>query len=139
MMPPISPWARKYVGTRFVRKGRSFEGVDCYGLHWLIELTEAGVELPLLDFDFNPRRCDEIAGLFGRGKPMWRQIDAQQDRCVVLLLTGGVPAHIGVVCGPDVMIHADDEHGQVVVERLRTPIWPESRIEGFYVFDGGAQ
>jgi cell wall-associated NlpC family hydrolase len=138
MIVGISAWARKYVGIRFAKRGRGFDGVDCYGLHWLVEKTEAGRDLPLLDYAFEPRDVRGISQLFNGEMPLWRRLDAPQDRCVVMLLTGGVASHVGVVCGDGLIIHADSDAGMVVCERLSAPSWPESRIEGFYAYGGGA-
>ncbi len=137
MITGISPWARKYIGIPFVKRGRGFDGVDCYGLHWLIEKTEAGNELPILDYAFEPRDVRGISRLFAGEMPLWHKLDAPKDRCVVMLLTGGVPSHVAVVCGDGLIIHADDEAGGVICERLAAPAWPQSRIEGFYAFGGG--
>ena len=36
----------KYINLPYKNLGRSFDGVDCYGLIWLIYKGELGIELP---------------------------------------------------------------------------------------------
>lgn len=133
----ISPWAIKYEGIPVVKKGRSFDAVDCYGLHWLIELTEAGIEMPRFDdFRYSAQNTKGISRhIVARMQP-WQRIETPRDRCAVLLFEGKEqsPSHIGVICGPGIMLHADDERGVVAFERLVPPVWHPSKIEGYYVY-----
>ena len=39
-------WANKYVGLPWAWKGRTSEGVDCYGLLRLVYRDERGIALP---------------------------------------------------------------------------------------------
>ena len=132
----IEPWARKYIGTPFQVMGRSFSNVDCYGLHWLIEKTEAGIEMPTFDFKFDCRKKEQINTLLMPRKSLWRRIEKPQSRCVVLINIMGVSAHMGVMAGVGVMIHADDDHGKVLAEPIPSPVYPPSVIEGYYVYVG---
>lgn len=123
----------RYVGLPWVDKGRSFAGVDCWGLRYLIFRDELGVELPSLTDRYataSDRRA--IAALVEGRDADHDQVPAGAERAFdgVLMLDGAAPTHIGTVIAPGLLLHVV-RGGNSVVERYRSPLFSHP-IEGFY-------
>lgn len=123
----------RYVGIPFLDRGRTFAGVDCWGLVRLVYRGELGVELPAYESLY--RTVDERTGvelleLVERKRGAWQQVEAPETFDLVLLRIAGVPCHVGVALPGGRMIHcargADSR-----IESYRGPKWAP-RVEGFY-------
>ncbi len=126
-------WAARYIGIPFLRLGRSVAGVDCYGLHWLIEWEQNGRELPRWDgSDFDPKNPAMIARLFDLGRSDYTQVERANPMDVVLLNIHGLPAHMGVMVDRRTMIHACDGHGAVRSAEIGGHEWPAHKVAGIY-------
>jgi cell wall-associated NlpC family hydrolase len=111
--------ARRYLGVRFVHRGRLLHKLDCVGLVWRSYL-DCGVELE--DFrlygrepDINRWQAAMVANLGPAVRPPLQPGD------VVALRTLRNPHHLAIVCDhPEGLglIHASGEHGRVVEHRL---------------------
>lgn len=128
----LPAWAAEYVGLPFLDHGRSREGLDCWGLARLVLMEHYGIRLP--DFgDLYGSSVDRaIAGAFeaSTAEHDWVRHDAAREGDVVLLTTGGVPMHCGLVIAPPYMLHARPKVGSCV-ESYERAYWSR-RIGGFY-------
>lgn len=111
--------ARACLGTPFRHQGRApGVGLDCAGLA-VVALQSAGVEVRdyrgygRIPNDGRLRRAiDEQPGL--ESVP----VDKAEPGDVLLLRFAGVPAHIGILTAPGIMIHAYEQIGRVVEHRI---------------------
>lgn len=125
----------KYIGIPFKDKGRDFDGVDCWGIPWLIYKHELNIELPLYTESYaTAYDKDFIHSLMGDElkSGMWRSIEEDFERVgdVVLMRVLGSLCHVGVVVRPEFMIHAWINVNSCV-ERYTASIW-RMRVRGFY-------
>ena len=96
--------AGRLLGIPYLWGGRTPQGIDCSGLVQLV-LEMAGIDCP--------RDSDQQREAFG--KPLarhWRDTSWQRGDLVFF------KGHVGIMTGPDHMIHASGHHMQVVVEPL---------------------
>lgn len=113
--------ARRYVGVRFVHRGRRADKLDCAGLV-LRAYADCGVELPAPPENYGREPqlgafMDAIVAALGpavSGPP--------QVGDVVTLRTAQHPHHVAIVGdypgGLLSLVHASGEHGRVVEHRL---------------------
>jgi cell wall-associated NlpC family hydrolase len=112
--------ARRYLGVRFVHRGRLPHKLDCVGLIW-IAYRDCGVALD--DFRLYGREPDitrwQAAMVANLGAPIRPPLQAGD---VVALRTLRHPHHVAIVGdypgGLLSLIHASGEHGRVVEHRL---------------------
>ena len=120
-MTPVVLSARRYLGTPFVHRGRSFRKLDCVGLVWRAFL-DSGVQLPCpIDYGREPDLPRFMGTIVeGRGADIGKANLQPGD--VVTLRTKNHPHHLAIVGdypgGLLSLIHASGEHGRVVEHRL---------------------
>lgn len=117
-MTPLVLAARRYLGVRFVHRGRRPDKLDCVGLVWLA-YRDCGVELPCpADYGREPQADRFRAAISAAlGDP----VSGLAVGDVVTLRTRLHPHHVAIVGDhPDglSLIHASGEHGRVVEHRL---------------------
>lgn len=117
-MTPIVMAARKYLGVRFVHRGRRPDKLDCVGLVWMA-YRDCGIILPCpLDYGREPqadRFRSAIVAALGEA------VTGLEVGDVVTLKTLKHPHHVAIVGDhPNglSLIHASGEHGRVVEHRL---------------------
>lgn len=126
-------WAANFSEIPFREKGRTREGVDCWGLVRLVLDEHFG-------YDDLPDYCDAYSskedkegisnavrvGLL-RG---WEKVETPAEGTLVILRLVGRPWHCALMLDSLHMIHALEGVG-TVVERIDTMLW-RNRIEGMY-------
>lgn len=137
VVDPTKPaWVRDWVGLPFAPRGRTADGVDCWGLVRLIYARSFGIALPAYDEEYSAPSCVmEVAALVAGVRRGWREILAGQERDgdVVLMRVRGLPCHVGVVAGGGWMVHAEEGIGSVL-EAYGGPRWGR-RVLGFFRHD----
>lgn len=128
---------KRYIGIPFLDRGRSFEGLDCWGLVRLFYLEELGIELPSYADEYQgTTEYAKLSELVHRGKNdgNWNAVSTgdEQPGDVILLRVAGSETHIGVVLGNGMMLHAERKTG-VIAETYRGLLW-RSRVSGFTRF-----
>lgn len=129
----MAHWTNKYVGLQFVRDGRDFDGVDCYGLICLIYEYELGILLnPFSGIYTNdlPKTMVEIAKTMNQDRDNWDSPSEIKEYDMIQLRTGRHAFHVGIALGNNKMLHVE-EGCDAVIERLNSPLW-KNRIEWIY-------
>lgn len=131
-------WAREYIGIPFSARGRSKDGVDCWGLCRMIWEERFNLDVPSYSEHYDDtgpreaRRIAEAISLHGTGADAWMPIVAGGERLgdAILLRLMGRPVHVGLVLGDKTMIHCEVGHN-TVLERYDRSKW-NKRILGFW-------
>jgi cell wall-associated NlpC family hydrolase len=103
---------RRYIGIPYKYKGRDFDGVDCYGLLFLIYKEELGIILPdfIYDVDWYKKNENHILNNIGTvDGTFWKKIDPPYkifDAIIVFLASRKIANHIALYIGNNKMIHS---------------------------------
>lgn len=119
-------------------QGRDFDGVDCWGLVYLIYKNEFNILLPTY-VDPSMDDCIQNSAYLIKGAlptSKWRKIpECQAGKGDVILITiGNYEAHIGVVIPKSRMLHTF-KGSNTCLEHYDTYKW-RRRISGFYTYEG---
>ncbi|MCD6262277.1 MAG: C40 family peptidase [Deltaproteobacteria bacterium] len=125
----------QFIGIPFKPKGRSYDGVDCWGLVWLFARDILNIKLPSYsDRYLNAEDQKEISTLIKSSirDPIWTPIGWGSERFgdFVLMRILGDPWHVGVVVGGKQMLHIMKGINSCL-ERYTLSIW-RRRIINFY-------
>lgn len=124
-------WVAHYLGIPFAEKGRTRQGVDCYGLVRLIYQEQRSVELPSYTEGYvTTDDKQEIAALMNQEvSARWKEIPMptiQLFDCLIFRVLGH-PMHVGLALDHPWFIHAIKRQGQsmgkVWVERWDSIAW----------------
>lgn len=115
MQPPY--YAQKYIGIPFLDKGRTLDGVDCWGLCRLVLKEQKGIDLPMYgvseadhlavgqDIEEAKHSGDWIQVLGNK----YREFDIAEMNIPVKI--AGIwefpPLHVGIVVGVDWLLHVE--------------------------------
>lgn len=105
-------WEDKYTIIPFVSKGRTFQGVDCWGLARLIYATELKIELPSYG-EISAMDLINVARNITAGKngEDWREIMANEirefDICVMKYAGTNHTGHVGIVTRNKSIMHVE--------------------------------
>ena len=97
----------------FVRKGRSRQGLDCWGLVWLLYQEVYGILLP--DYadlyeEGDVYKAKVLEALIEPRKNTWDKIEIGEEQPgdgILFTGKGSVP-HVGVVVKPGTMVHIEE-------------------------------
>ena len=116
----------------FLDKGRTREGLDCWGICVLAYAEVYGIELASLDWRYKgtskPEALEEVVRR--EQETSWRQVAEPQPGDVVVFRVGGHPSHIGLVLGDGLMLHIG-EGFEAAVERYGSLMWGK-RVADFW-------
>lgn len=99
----VAEAAARLIGTPFRHRGRTEEGLDCFGLVALAYRRGAGMELP--EIEYGPRPTSEfVVGNAARVARNVPRIEAKIGDVAVLRL-GERTTHLGII-GGKVILHA---------------------------------
>ena len=126
-------WQNKYIGIPFEDRGRTINGVDCWGLVRLIYKNEFNITLPSFAEDYsNTDETNKLEELISIHKEGWTQTTAPKSGAVVLFKLLGSESHVGVVVNERQFIHVS-EGSTSVIESFDSILW-KKRIIGFYEY-----
>jgi len=120
-----------YSGIPYQCKGRTHEGVDCWGLIYLFYKEQLGITLPTYDTlyqdSFDKRHIGQLIDAM-RGD--WVKVPDMAEGDVVLFRSAGYNFHVGLIMNRSRFMHVVNEVG-VVIERLDSVLW-NKRQQGFF-------
>lgn len=135
----MSRWAEKYMGLSFIDGGRDFPAVDCWGLVRLVLAREAGVDLPAYG-DISAHDLMKVAHEMGSAQVSgpWRPVTSNLRALDVVAMRANPTAtghrravvHVGVMTGPDKMMHIEEGSGVHHVAVSHYTVRP--RIVGYW-------
>lgn len=127
-------WSSDFIGLPWRVRGRTREGVDCYGLCWLA-WRAAGFDPPsYADAYPDDREKTESAALIAdkRSGWPWQPIAPGEEREFDLLTfrVAGFVSHAALVAGQGRMLHIP-EGRESCLEKYRDSRWAD-RLDGIY-------
>ena len=124
----------KYITVPYKSHGRGFDGIDCWGLVYLIYLHDLGITLPTYVEDYESIEDSEAVGtLVDKESEKWTKVDKPEKFDVIIIRMKGFPMHCAVYVGEGKFIHCL-KGVNVSMEKLRSVSW-KNRIEGFYRYE----
>lgn len=136
-MKANEPWWNQYVGIPFKEKGRDRNGVDCWGVPFLVFQEQKGIVLPSYIELYSSTKYenrDELERIiFDERNKRWKQVSNPQEFDFALIKKGGVPMHVGLVTKKNYVLHSEVGVG-VVNERTTTLAW-QNKIDGYFRYE----
>lgn len=113
-----------YIGIPYRDRGRSREGVDCWGLCRLFHAQVLGNDLPSYLEDYEGAEVkDSVASAIFKNLVNWRVVDGEpQPGDILIFNIMGLPIHTGIYIGADDFLHAFKGTASCV-ERLNSVTW----------------
>lgn len=112
-----------YVGIPYLNRGRSREGVDCWGLVQLWYREQLGVEVPDYLWAYtNAHDFESVENAINENKKTWRRVDEADYGDVLVFRIKGVPIHVGIKQQGDDFLHAF-QGTESCLERLSSVAW----------------
>lgn len=135
---------RKYMLIPFEDKGRSFEGVDCWGLIYLIYKEELGITLPTYTDGYKKACAIEVQKIIDNNKGNWKQVEQKDVEQFDLVLMRSIltvegkaviaETHIAVMVDKHSFIHTEENIGVSLVN-LKKDKRVVNRIVGFFRYE----
>lgn len=108
-------WVQRYKGLPFSPRGRTRDGVDCWGVVRMVYAEVLGIELPsYADAKVTDEERAEVERIF-RGEidnAPWTEVPDGDERPFDLAyfrrFADGAATHVGVVLGGGLMLHAEE-------------------------------
>lgn len=113
----MSAWWGEYIGLPFLDRGRTRDGLDCWGLVRLVYWEQRGLILPDLGGEYlNTRDGDALAPLLQSHLPAWRSVAPGEFAVALFTLPDG-RLHVGVMVDAQRVLHATRDC-EACIERL---------------------
>jgi probable lipoprotein NlpC len=127
-------WSAAFVGLPWRERGRSRDGIDCWGLCTLVYAERLGIALPhYTEAYMSVQERAEIDALFSDARqPPWVAVPLGQERDfdIALMRCARLLAHVGIVIGGGRMLHVESG-GLSHVESYASGRW-RLRLVGVY-------
>lgn len=135
----LNEFLDKAIKLQFVEKGRSWHGVDCWGLVVLAFREVYNIYLPVHTNGYTSvRRLNDLQTLIGNNKSEWFLTYDPQPMDCVLLKIRGIPSHIGLIINDhDGFIHIENKC-MAFVDSTKNRLWSGpgyNNVEGFYRYE----
>lgn len=127
----------KYLDIPYVDHGRSVDGLDCWGLVWLVYKNEFGIDLPSWSAAYENADKTSFRSIKKRVDCFsnWREVDRPQPGDVATFNAGG-NFHVGICLDKYGMWIMHIMRGSKVTrERVTSLIWRD-RLQGYYRYAG---
>lgn len=123
-----------YMPIPFKERGRDHDGVDCYGLVYLIAREQLGLEVPAYTDGYATCMDQrEISAMIQQETvSTWRPVERRDIQLgdLVVLRIAGHPWHCGLMVNRYDFLHIE-RGSNVCRDRIGSLRW-EKRIDGFY-------
>jgi hypothetical protein len=120
----------KYIGLPYQENGRTWQGVDCWGLARLFYKHNLNIELPDYSDLYTGSWDEQVTKLINHHKDSWQQVETPVAGDLCLFNIYGEPAHVGVYVGDNKFLHSRDGLDSVI-ESLNSAVW-NKRFQGFF-------
>ena len=120
----------KYIGLPYQENGRTWQGVDCWGLARLFYKDEFDVDLPDYSDLYTGSWDEQVTKLINAHKDTWIETQEPNIGDLCLFNIYGEPAHVGVYVGDNKFLHSRDGSDSAI-ESLSSVVW-KKRFSGFY-------
>jgi cell wall-associated NlpC family hydrolase len=133
---PVTPhWSASFVGVPWAEKGRTRDGVDCWGLVRLVYAVQLGIELPSYTEAYaSVGERGEIGALMSADSQRWPWTMLPRGRerglDVAVFRRGGLAAHVGLIVSDSHMLHIEERRESCIVDYGNAP-W-KHRLVGLY-------
>lgn len=127
----LVPWAGEYIGLPFAERGRTREGVDCWGLVRIVLSERYGVDVPSYAERYECCGDVEILGnLVPAEAREWLYVPIENATAgdVIVLRMRGRAMHVGIIVGDGKFLHAREKIGSCL-EDYRGPMWAPRVVE----------
>ena len=114
----------KYINIPYRNKGRDFNGVDCFGLIWLIYKSELEIDLPdFTELNYHKNWYEEkeefILDNFRKYEGIkWKKVDKPYKLFDALIFynrcEGVIANHIGLFIGGNKFLHVNEKNSSQV-------------------------
>jgi len=122
----------KYLGLPYKNKGRSWCGVDCYGLVYLFYKHEKNIILDKYDEDYqNSASAKEAHTALNKNKNFWAQTFTPGFGDVILFGQNGRLNHVGLFVDNKSFLHIQ-ENTNSCIEKIELH---KQKIKGYYRYD----
>lgn len=125
----------KYIGLPYQENGRTWQGVDCWGLARLYYKEELNIDLPDYSSLYTGSSDSNLSDIIDQQKEGWHKVTNPIKNDLCLFNIYGEPVHIGIYIGENKFLHARDGHDSVI-ESLGSLQWSK-RLEGTYRYVPG--
>lgn len=130
---PIPYWAGHYIGLPFKERGRTSDGLDCWGLVRMVLNEQFDIQVPSYAYEYrSTQSARDIAPLIHRARQSWQPVKRDDMQCgdVMILRMQNVPMHAAMVLDRQYILHI--ERGiNSVIERSDSRRWKD-RLIGIY-------
>jgi len=111
-----------YIGIPYKERGRSLDGVDCWGLVCLM-YADMDINVPSYLHEYiTSSDIDSVATAINKNRANWRKVEDPDVGDVLVFNIMGFPCHVGVYVGQGDFIHSF-RGTAVCVERLNSISW----------------
>lgn len=133
----FDPALQKYVGLPFQDKGREWDGVDCYGLLYLLYREERGIILPRYESEYETirdhARVTEAFTMCCEDAERWKELPADEPLELydaLVFRVRGRMWHCGIYVAVGFMLHIM-EGMNCALERYLSPIWKPRYVNAY--------
>lgn len=126
-------WWNDYVGLPYQEKGRTREGLDCWGLARIVYKEQFDIDLPSFSEAYEFDDDDGIQEAINARREGWISTDSPRPGDIVTFRILGRLCHIGICAAPGTFLHISAEKTSSI-EKLNSGTW-KNRIEGFYRYE----
>lgn len=116
-----------------MKDGNDRNGCDCYRLVVMVYRERLGIELPEFAgayVDGSLASLKKVSRMIRDGKQSWQKVDKPIPFDVILLRTGSMVYHVGLVIDRKRMLHVMEGINSTIEEF--TGIQWKKKVEGFY-------
>ena len=124
------PWPSRYIGLPWADRGRTREGVDCWGLVRLVYSEELNIDLESYADLYRDPLSPAASIALEEGAALWERIEIGRERPfdVAIFSEGRAASHVGIVCGPSAMLHVLQGR-DACIENYERPAWRPRLLE----------
>ena len=123
----------KFIGLKYEKLGRTFKGVDCWGLCVLFFKEIYGINIPnFIEEEVLTEK--DIYKTVENKKSMFVELNVPEKDCFVLIKIRGLGTHIGLMLNEEDMLHIQNNKHTSCIEKVFSDKW-KHRILGFYKYE----